>query len=262
MNDPKRWLDDDGVASSEERALLEAGRDDRIPVALRERVWLGVAAGASAAAVPSAAAAALPKGAVSKGVLSLFTGSLGKGLLGVALVSGAGLGVFGLRASKKMASNSTAVPSQPSRTTSIAPIAPPPIAPPVTEPKTGDEDLPPQDVLSPAIVPPRPAPSHATTAKAASGSRPADSRLREESAAVLAVRNALVSGDAALALRLLDRARVDFPNGALAEDREALTVRALATGGQKEAAHSRGESFLRAFPKSPYAAEVRAILAR
>jgi hypothetical protein len=257
MNDPKRWLDDDGAASSEERALLEAGRDDRIPAALRERVWLGVAAGASAAAVPSAAAAALPKGALSKGVLSLLAGSFGKGLLGVALVSGAGLGVFGLRASTKIASNSTTVASQPSRTTSIAPLAPP-----ATEPKLDDEDRPPQEVPSPAIVPPRPAPSRATTAKEASGSRPADSRLREESAAVLAVRNALVSGDAALALRLLDRARVDFPNGALAEDREALTVRALATGGQKEAARSRGESFLRAFPKSPYAAEVRAILAR
>src|SRR5262249_15104665 len=88
----------------------------------------------------------------------------------------------------------------------------------------------------------------------------ATSRLREESAAVIAIRKMLLSGNAAEALRMLDRARTDFPGGALAEEREALTVRALVDLGEKGAARARGEAFLRTFPRSPHAAEVRALL--
>jgi outer membrane protein assembly factor BamD (BamD/ComL family) len=90
----------------------------------------------------------------------------------------------------------------------------------------------------------------------------AASRLREESAAVVAAREKLLSGDPVGALRMLDRLRADFPNGALGQEREALTVRALVESGQKEAARKRGEAFLRAFPRSPHAAEVRALLHR
>jgi hypothetical protein len=86
------------------------------------------------------------------------------------------------------------------------------------------------------------------------------SRLREESAAVLSVRKTLLGGDALEALRMLDRARIAFPNGALVEEREALAVRALVASGQKELARKRGEAFLHAFPRSPHASEVRAVL--
>jgi outer membrane protein assembly factor BamD (BamD/ComL family) len=88
----------------------------------------------------------------------------------------------------------------------------------------------------------------------------AASRLREESAAVLAIRKTLLSGDPREALRMLDRAASEFPNGALAQEREALSIRALVDSGEKEAARRRGEAFLRAYPKSPHAAEVRALV--
>jgi outer membrane protein assembly factor BamD (BamD/ComL family) len=84
--------------------------------------------------------------------------------------------------------------------------------------------------------------------------------LREESAAVLAVRKTLLAGNAIEALRMLERARVAFPSGALAEEREALAVRALVASGQSALARKRGEAFLHAFPRSPHASEVRAIL--
>jgi outer membrane protein assembly factor BamD (BamD/ComL family) len=76
----------------------------------------------------------------------------------------------------------------------------------------------------------------------------------------LAIRKTLLGGDAAMALRMLDRAEAEFPNGALGEEREALAVRALVASGQNEPARKRGEAFLRAFPRSPHASEVRTIL--
>lgn len=94
-------------------------------------------------------------------------------------------------------------------------------------------------------------------AKGASAGPEASSRLREESAAVLAIRRALLAGNAREALALLARARADFPHGALVEEREALSVRALLGSGQPDAARLRGEAFLRRFPRSPQASDVR-----
>ena len=86
------------------------------------------------------------------------------------------------------------------------------------------------------------------------------SRLREESAAVLAIRRTLLAGNARQALSLLARARADFPHGALAEEREALSVRALLAAGETDAARQRGADFLRRFPRSPQASDVRRLL--
>ena len=101
-----------------------------------------------------------------------------------------------------------------------------------------------------------------TAARASDASAAAlvSSRLREESAAVLAIRRTLLAGNAREALALLARARAEFPRGALAEEREALSVRALMAAGDKEAARQRGEAFLRRFPRSPQAGDVRRLL--
>jgi hypothetical protein len=277
MIDPKRWLDEDGSASSEERALLQAGRDNRMPAGLRERVWLGVAAGAGAAAAPGAAAA-LQKGVIGKSATSFLAGPIGKAVLAAVLVGGATIGSWSLRSSKKVEVQSTGRGvSLPSSTAAPAASIAVPAPGDVIDRAPADTSFPPE-AANVATTPrsrageAQRASVHATNATAppheaapaADGrveSREA-SRLREESAAVLEARTALLSGDAARALRVLDRVRAEFPNGALAEDREALTVRALIESGQKDAARVRGESFLRAFPRSPYAAEVRAILAR
>lgn len=264
MNDPKRWLDEDGGATFEERELLQAGREVKVPSPLRKRVWFGVAAGASGLGVAAdAAGAVLQKGAMTKGALSIVSGSAAKGVLTVALLGGAGWAVTTLRSSPEQppavrASSPSTAPlrslgqvrenedlvGEPATTTSAQATSPPPSGEGRSSPRPGSA-------------------AHGRpddTAGARAPESRATSRLREESAAVLSIRRTLLSGDAAEALRMLDRARVEFPNGALAQEREALTVRALVESGRKESARQRGEAFLRTFPRSPHAAEVRALL--
>jgi hypothetical protein len=86
--------------------------------------------------------------------------------------------------------------------------------------------------------------------------------LREESQAVLEIRRVLRAGDATSALRLLERARARFTHPVLGQEREALTIEALARSGARDAAERRAAAFLRAYPKSPHAADVRAFAAR
>jgi hypothetical protein len=104
-------------------------------------------------------------------------------------------------------------------------------------------------VEAPAVAPP---------ASVAGGVGP--SQLREESLAVLEVRQTLRTGDAGSALKLLEQARARFPRGALGQEREALTIEALAQSGARAAAERRAALFLRAYPKSPYAADVQRYL--
>jgi hypothetical protein len=275
MTDPKRWLDEGGGGTAEERALLESGRDARMPSGQRKRVWLGIAAGVAGvgASAGTAAGGAIGHGTAAKGTLSLlFSGAAGKTVLAVALLGGAGIGVTALRTGLRPAATSPAarapsqertethesgqavIPSPAAVDTAEASATAPEPRPRTTGPARGVSKSPPLP-SAPAddVAPPRtePAPEMRAT-----------SRLREESAAVVAARRTLLSGDATEALRMLDRLRADFPNGALVQEREALAVRALVESGQKEAARARGEAFLRAFPRSPHGAEVRALLGR
>ncbi len=87
------------------------------------------------------------------------------------------------------------------------------------------------------------------------------SALREESQNLLEARAALRGGNPSAALDLLSRARTRFPRGALAQEREALTIEALYRSGQKQLASQRADAFLRQFPRSPHAADVRRYLA-
>jgi hypothetical protein len=254
MSDPKRWLDEGGGATFEERELLQAGREVKVPGRLRKRIWLGVATSASGIGVAAdAAGAVLQKGAAAEGALSIFSGSLAKGVVAFALVGGAGWAVTTFRSSPEVPLQVGAFRGS-SGTTETG----------VAQPRAsvgGTTDLAirePAATTSVQVTKPRPA-GGALAASEAPESR-ATSRLREESAAVLAIRKTLLSGDAIEALRMLERARADFPKGALAQEREALTVRGLVESGQKEAARQRGEAFLRTFPRSPHAAEVRALL--
>jgi hypothetical protein len=83
------------------------------------------------------------------------------------------------------------------------------------------------------------------------------SRLRDEAKATAEARTALRSGDAGGALRLLADATRSFGGGAMGQEREALTIEALARSGAREAASVRAEAFLARFPNSTYAAAVR-----
>ena len=86
--------------------------------------------------------------------------------------------------------------------------------------------------------------------------------LREEAALLASAREALHGGDARRALTILDEARAKHPAGALAQEREVVTIEALAQAGDKGGASRHAETFLRAFPGSPHSSHVRTFLAR
>jgi hypothetical protein len=98
----------------------------------------------------------------------------------------------------------------------------------------------------------------ATAPRAPSPERAGDGR--EETRMVAAARDALRLGDPASGLVWLERAEREFPNGVLVQEREALTIEALARSGRRAEAEKRAASFLRDYPKSPHAARVEAIV--
>ena len=68
---------------------------------------------------------------------------------------------------------------------------------------------------------------------------------------------ALQANDASAALALLNEHAQRFPNGALAEERDAARVLALCGAGRQADAASAGAAFLSAHPDSPLASRVR-----
>ena len=69
---------------------------------------------------------------------------------------------------------------------------------------------------------------------------------------------ALRAGEASRALTLFDAHAALYPRGALAEERAAERVLALADLGRAAEARAAADEFLRAHPASPLAARVRA----
>ncbi|WP_437972944.1 hypothetical protein WMF11_28395 [Sorangium sp. So ce295] len=84
-----------------------------------------------------------------------------------------------------------------------------------------------------------------------------ESRLREELTLLGDARAALRRGDASGALRIAEQARHRFPGGALAQEREALTIEALWQSGDRAAAAQRASAFLLAYPSSPHVPRLR-----
>ena len=79
---------------------------------------------------------------------------------------------------------------------------------------------------------------------------------------MLEAREGLRAGRAALVLRQLEAARARFPDGTLAQEREALAIEALWRSGQRAAARLRAEAFARTYPGSPHAARVEQLTSR
>jgi outer membrane protein assembly factor BamD (BamD/ComL family) len=75
---------------------------------------------------------------------------------------------------------------------------------------------------------------------------------------LLRARERLRGGDVPGALALLDEARARFPEGALVQEREALTIEALARRDDA-AARTRADAFLRDHPESLHAERIRAL---
>lgn len=119
-----------------------------------------------------------------------------------------------------------------------------------------------------ASAPAPPAPVSAATnmhdpsAGARSSASPASSRdrLAAESALLDIARVAVADGDAARALDAIGRHRAEFPNGVLAEERDALAVKALHQAGRDAEARARLTRFEAAYPESLFLPALRSVL--
>jgi hypothetical protein len=133
-------------------------------------------------------------------------------------------------------------------------------------------------MLAESAAPPSPLPESAVLPSASSSSRSDEpppvastaapspppvlsvplSALQEESALLRAAHQALRTGDAGFALRLLNEAATRFPHGALLPERAALRVFALCSAGRDQEARTAGNDFLRNNPSGTLASRVRA----
>lgn len=84
----------------------------------------------------------------------------------------------------------------------------------------------------------------------ASTSSPAGSTLAEERALLTAARSALAGGQGSAALGLLSTHAKRFPAGRLSEERESLTIQALASTGAVDSARHRLEALRKRSPQS------------
>ena len=84
----------------------------------------------------------------------------------------------------------------------------------------------------------------------ATATRVSSSGLAAEQALLDPARAALAHGDGSAALARLSAHERAFPNGALAQEREAMTIRALALAGDGTRARGRAQSFRSRYPDS------------
>lgn len=107
------------------------------------------------------------------------------------------------------------------------------------------------------------APSSPSPAVLSARPRPSDGAndLAKEQELVDTARGALARGRGAEAFAATERHASRFPAGALAEERDALAVQALALDGRSDEAKSRAERFAKKYPRSIFRTAVeRAIL--
>ena len=96
----------------------------------------------------------------------------------------------------------------------------------------------------------RPLVGHAALRSTSSSVSLAGSQLAQERALLDLARSNAAQGEPALALQQVERHREQFPQGRLAEEREALGIRALLSLGRKQEAEDRAQAFRVAYPNS------------
>lgn len=132
----------------------------------------------------------------------------------------------------------------------------PPVAPP--RPELTLESRPSAKQAPPALSPPKPSRSPAGVA----GSRaPGAEPLGGEQRLLDIARAALVNRRFEAALDALEKHRLSYPEARLAEEREALTVQALAQLGRSDEARTAAARFRARFPRSIFLPAVDAVAA-
>jgi hypothetical protein len=101
-----------------------------------------------------------------------------------------------------------------------------------------------------------------TAVRAESTLSSAPSALRAESLRLGVARAKLATGDSRGALEDVARLGVQFPHGALVQEREVLAIDCLAAMGDRQGMRTRTRAFLERFPDGPYSAHLRQLLER
>lgn len=118
--------------------------------------------------------------------------------------------------------------------------------------------LAPASPVAPLVASAAPASPLAPETPEPAETRPEPSDSLGELRAIAVARDA-VERDPGAALGVLDKIRREYPKGYFVEERQALTVIALARAGQTAAARQQATAFLRAYPNGPFADRIRAI---
>jgi len=253
MREPVRWRDPKGGADADTRALLSSVEAPAPSSNERERVWSGVASALQA--VPVLVPPVAPIAAAGSGALA------GKIVMSLVAVAAAGVGWHVTR---------TWEPSAKPR---------PLLQPPVTRPA---ENRTPMAVPTegPAIVPAAPAAEKPTWRKSraaatapsvgkvvevptpapvATSAQLVTNELLEEGRRLASARAALRAHEPEHALELLQKGTAG--THALAQEREALTIEALASRPASRAqAAARARTFMATYPDSPYRARIKAVV--
>jgi hypothetical protein len=263
MSDPKRYLSTTGDEHGIERSLLRGLRDVAAPPHAKAETWTRLQTQLAATAVVTAGAVAAqsvggaaPGSAAGAGVVSTPTGLATSGVLRtVAIKLGLGVLVAGSMTVGAVALWPRATPVMTSRTMAPARSVPAPVvAPRAPDPRT----LPAPVTENPGAAPIAQPDSRPTRPRRPEAVITPDP-LSVEAAMITRARAQLRGGDAPAALSTLSRLRSRARNGALAQERELLTIQALSALGQTEAARRRARAFVASYPDSPHASLVRGI---
>jgi hypothetical protein len=250
MSAPKRWLDGGDDLTPEERRTLGADLGHDAPVhakrAVRAALALELSAASAAAAAPGAVRSSAQKGAAAKLVGLSVAKSAAVGFALSAVVSAG----FSLRERQNAVHDAGVgavqhAPPAPSQHDLRYPAGSAATAQP-----------------APSLLPNDAPPGHAqrrTVARDVVGASPPLPVVASpsESQRVAEARTLLRAGRASDALATLQSLERDEPNGLLAQEREALSIQALAALGQRAAARQRAAAFTQRYPDSPHLAVVR-----
>jgi hypothetical protein len=249
MSSPKRWLDGGDDLSPEERRALGADLDRQAPPHAKRAVRAGLALKLSAASAAAAAPAALRASAQKAAAAKLISVSLLKSAavgFGISTLVGLGFTWSTRHDAAKPSASASARPAPPVTThdfttpvDSGVPSPSPPSSPPSD---VAQSHALPRSVAQEAVAEP---PAPGATAAASESQRVAEARTL------------LRTGQASAALTVLQNLERDEPNGLLGQEREALSIQALAALGQRDAARTRASAFALRFPASPHINAVR-----
>jgi hypothetical protein len=226
-------------------ALFERERAEHRPEAMaRDEVLVRAERAIRLAAlVPAPGAPAPPAPAPLPGPSGLLGGAPAKIMLALALAGAFGGGVVVGRASAPTTVVTGPMPA-PSGLATSASAGPPPRAAEAGAPSIEASALPAAPTSASSAVAPRPRPSDGV------------SDLAKEQELVDTARGALARGRGAEAFAATEQHASRFPAGALAEERDALAVQALALDGRADEAKSRADRFAKKYPRSIFRAAV------